>query len=99
MEANNAERIGGRWLVRHSAIQSLAHTDSPDVEGQLLSLLKTTRDPDDIIYCQAILNEIGSSVAIPFLEKNLTSRKRDVKTAAQFAIEAIKARHRSEVNE
>jgi hypothetical protein len=43
-------------------------------------------------YCHARLNAIGSSKAIPQLEKNLKSRKADVKMSARFAIEAIKAR-------
>jgi HEAT repeat protein len=81
-----------RWLVRHSAIQALRHTDSPAVEDQLLHLLEATSDPYDMTYCHATLNEIGSARAIPFLEKNLKSRKRDVKMSAKFAIEAIKAR-------
>jgi hypothetical protein len=42
--------------------------------------------------CHATLNEIGSAKAIPLLEKNLKSRKVDVKMSAKFAIEAIKAR-------
>jgi HEAT repeat protein len=81
-----------RWLVRHAAIQALRHTDSPAVEDQLLHLLEATSDPYDMTYCQATLNEIGSPKAIPFLEKNLKSRKVDVKMSAKFAIEAIKAR-------
>lgn len=81
-----------RWLVRHSAIQSLKHTNSPKVEDVILHVLETTSDPDDLVYCQATLNEIGSAKAIPFIAKNLKSRKRDVKDSAQSAIEAIEAR-------
>jgi HEAT repeat protein len=81
-----------RWLVRHSAIQSLKRTNSPNVEGMILHVLETTSDPYDLVYCQATLNEIGSAKAIPFIAKNLKSRKRDVKDSAQFAIEAIEAR-------
>ena len=81
-----------RWLVRHSAIQSLKRTDSPKVEEMILHVLETTSDPYDLVYCQATLNEIGSAKAIPFIAKNLKSRKRDVKDSAQSAIEAIEAR-------
>ena len=81
-----------RWLVRHSAIQSLKRTNSPKVEDMILHVLETTSDPNDLVYCQATLNEIGSAKAIPFIAKNLKSRKRDVKDSAQFAIEAIEAR-------
>ena len=81
-----------RWQVRHSAIQALAHSESPEAEDRLLDLLRATSDPYDITYCQGILNKIGTAKAIPLLEKNLKSRKRDVKGTAQFAIEAIKRR-------
>jgi HEAT repeat protein len=81
-----------RWLVRHSAMQALKHTDSPAVEDHVLHLPGATSDPNDMTYCHARLNAIGSSKAIPQLEKNLKSRKADVKMSARFAIEAIKAR-------
>ena len=45
-----------RWLVRHSAIQSLKHTNASEVEDRILDLLKTTSDPYDLVYCQATLN-------------------------------------------
>lgn len=75
-----------RWLVRHSAIQALQRTSSPEAEDKVLHLLRTTSDPYDLVYCQATLKEIGSTKAIPFITKNLKSRKRDVKDSAQSAI-------------
>ena len=83
-----------RWLVRHSAIQSLKRTNSPKVEDMILHVLETTTNPHDLVYCQATLNEIGSAKAIPFIAKNLKSRKRDVKVSARLAIEAIEGRER-----
>lgn len=84
-----------RWLVRHAAIQSLVRTDSPESEDRIIDILETTNDPYDIVYCHATLNKIGSTKAIPFIEKNLKSRKRDVKDSARFAIEAIQGRERN----
>ena len=81
-----------RWLVRHSAIQSLRLTDTPEAEDKLIDLLVTTTDTHDMIYCHATLNEIGSTKSLLYLEKNLSSRKRDVKLSAKSAIEAIKSR-------
>jgi HEAT repeat protein len=86
-----------RWLVRYSAIKALKYTDPPEPENRLLQLLQNTTDPNDMIYCQATLSEIGTAKALPFIEKNLKSRKRDVKMSAQFAIEAIKVRESSPV--
>jgi HEAT repeat protein len=85
----------GRWLVRHSAIESLVRTNSPEVEDHLIHHLETTTDPFDVAYCQGTLNQVGTAKAIPFIAKNLKSRKRDVKDSAQAAIEAIQARERS----
>ena len=81
-----------RWLVRHSAIQSLRLTETPEVEDKLIELLVRTTDPYDMTYCHATLSEIGSAKSLPYLQKNLSSRKRDVKDSAQWAIEAIKSR-------
>jgi HEAT repeat protein len=81
-----------RWLVRHSAIRALRHADSPEAEDQLIEVLNTTGDPYDVVYCQATLNEIGTAKSIPHLQKNLDSRKRDVKSSARYAIEAIESR-------
>jgi HEAT repeat protein len=80
-------------LVRHAAIKSLKLTNSPTVEDMILNVLKTTSDPYDLVYRQT-LNEIGSAKAIPFIAKNLKSRKRDVKDSARLAIEAIEGRGR-----
>ena len=82
-----------RWLVRHSAIQALNNTNSPEVEDKILTVLAGSNDPDDLVYCQSTLNRVGSIKSLPVLEKSLKSRKRDVKHSAQAAIEAIEARY------
>jgi HEAT repeat protein len=81
-----------RWLVRHAAIRSLERCTNTEAEDKLLEILVTTSDSDDVIYCHATLNQIGTCKALPALTQNLKSRKRDVKKSAQAAIEAIKAR-------
>ncbi len=86
-----------RWRVLHSAIQARKLTDSQEAEGWLLELLQTTDDPNDVTYCHATLSEIGTAKALPFIRKNLKSRKRDVRASAQWAIEAINARMRGEI--
>lgn len=81
-----------RWLVRHAAIRSLSNVSSSEPEERLLALLGSTTDPDDLIYCHATLNRIGTSKSLAALRTNLTSRKRDVRISAAAAIEAIEAR-------
>lgn len=84
--------VDKRWLVRHSAIQALNNTESPEAEDRLLLVLATSTDPDDLIYCHATLNRIGTVKSLSRLREGLKSRKRDVKLSAQAAIEAIQAR-------
>lgn len=85
----------GRWLVRYSAIKSLALTEAPEAEDRLIELLAKTTDPNDMTYCHATLSEIGSIKSLPYIQNNLGSRKLDVKQSAEWAIEAIKSRQAS----
>ena len=82
-----------RWLVRHAAIRALKNCDSPVAEEKLISLLESTDDQDDKIYCHSTLNQIGTPRSIPAIRQNLTSRKRDVKASALAAIVSIQARY------
>ena len=82
-----------KWLIRHSAIQSLKNASDSIAETALIEILTNSDDPYDLTYANATLNKIGTLRAIPFLEKHLKSRKRDVKDSAMYAIEEIKKRH------
>ncbi|QBP76624.1 HEAT repeat domain-containing protein [Herbaspirillum huttiense] len=84
-----------RWLVRHSAIKSLMYCHHPEAEDKLISVLENTDSSYEIVYCQATLNNIGTSKALPALSKNLKSRKPDVKISAELAVEAILQRQSS----
>lgn len=81
-----------KWQIRQSAIQSLKNAENSIAEKALIEILSVSEDQYDLIYANATLNNMGTERAIPFLEKHLNSRKRDVKTSAKFAIESIKKR-------
>lgn len=81
-----------KWLIRHSAIKSLNHSSDSVAEAALIEIIDVSNDPYNLIYSNATLNRIGTARAIPYLEKHLKSRKRDVKLSAQYAIEEIKKR-------
>ena len=83
-----------KWLIRHSAIQSLKFSDDPMAETALIEIIIHSEDPYNLSYANATLNNIGTLRAIPYLEKHIKSRKRDVKLSAQLAIESISKRHR-----
>jgi HEAT repeat protein len=82
-----------KWLIRHSAIQSLNNSSDSVAETALIEILDSSDDSYNLIYSNATLNRIGTLRAIPHLEKHLKSRKRDVKVSAKFAIEEILKRN------
>ena len=81
-----------KWTIRQSAIQSLKNSEDKIAEKTLIGILSNSEDQYDLTYANATLNNIGTEKAIPYLEKHLNSRKRDVKGSAKFAIESIKKR-------
>ena len=78
-----------KWLIRHSAIQSLDNSLDPDAETALTEILDNSDDPYNLTYANTTLYKIGTIKAIPHLEKHLKSRKRDVKNTAKCAIDEI----------
>ena len=82
-----------KWLVRHSAIQSLNNSLDPIAETTLIAILDSSDDAYNLFYANATLNRIGTRRAISHLEKHLKSRKRDVRDTAKSAIEQIKKRY------
>ena len=85
-----------KWSIRYSAIQSLNNSVDPVAESILIEILDSSDDPFNLIYSNAVLNRIGTLRALPYLEKHLKSRKRDVKDSAKFAIEEILKRNKEE---
>jgi len=83
-----------KWLIRHSAILSLNNSSDGLAETVLIDIITNSDESIDSTYANATLGDVGTARAIPFLEKNLRSRKKDVKGSAEYAIEEIKRRHR-----
>lgn len=81
-----------RWLIRHRAISALNQSSGDEAENALIDILDNSMDPDDLTYTNATLNRIGTPRAIPYIERHLSSRKRDVKLSAKLAIEEIEKR-------
>ncbi len=82
-----------KWLIRHSAIQALNNSKDKIAEKTLIDVLETSKDHNDIAYANATLNKTGTLAAVPYLEKHLNSKKRDVKMSAKFAIDEIQKRN------
>ena len=84
-----------KWQIRHSAIGALKKTNDEIVEITLLNILNSTNDKHNIIYCISTLYNVGTIKAIPHLEQHLTSRTRDIKNGAEYAINEINNRIKS----
>lgn len=82
-----------KWLIRYSAIQSLNNAIDSIAETALIEILNTSDDPYNLTYTNSTLNKIGTQRSLPYLEKHLKSKKRDVRDSAKFAIEEIKKRN------
>lgn len=82
-----------KWLIRYSAIQSLNNAVDSIAETALIEILNTSDDPFNLTYANSTLNKIGTQRSLPYLEKHLQSKKRDVRDSAKFTIEEIKKRN------
>lgn len=82
-----------KWLIRYAAIRAFANTKDGLAEAILIEIIDISDDPHDLLYANATLNKIGTLKAIPYLQKHIKSRKRDVKDSAKLAIEEIEKRN------
>lgn len=88
------DALKDRWpQVRNAAMAALGGSPSAKAEPALLEIIRRSSDPYELMYSQGSLARIGSPKAIPFLETHAASRKRDVRSTAQGAIDAIRRRH------
>ena len=82
-----------KWQIRHSAIFALRSSENPLAKKALYFYLNQDDEKKyeyEIIYSIASLGKIGNISDIKVLEKFLHSKKRDIKTSAEFAINTIK---------
>ena len=82
-----------RWMVRQAAIKALDNSANPETEMRVIDHLAATTDPYEQTYCHAVLSTIGTLRSLPVIEANLKSRKRDVKSSAQWASSQIRLRN------
>lgn len=85
-----------KWLIRHSAIQALqsAHTDiSREALRYWVSQQDETTCKYELIYAQAALGHIGTPEDISLLEIHTSSRIRDVRDTAAYAIRNIQSKY------
>lgn len=84
-----------KWLIRHSALNALGSSSTHANREALLFFINQEDEKKyeyEIIYANASLGSIGSKEDIPFLEKHVKSRKKDIRDSARFAIDRIKER-------
>ena len=84
-----------KWQIRHSALDALGSSPTKANRNALLFFINQEDENKykyEIIYANASLGKIGLKEDIPFLEKHIKSRKRDIRASALFAIDRIKER-------
>lgn len=84
-----------KWLVRHSAIQALAASDT-EASREAVRYWVLQEDEKrykyELIYGNATLGGIGTPDDIALLERHVHSRIRDVRDSAMYAINNIRQR-------
>ncbi len=84
-----------KWQIRHSALDALGSSATKANRNALLFFINQEDEKKyeyEIIYANASLGKIGLKEDIPFLEKHIKSRKRDIRDSTLFAIDRIKQR-------
>jgi len=84
-----------KWLIRHSAIYALRASDTEESREALRCWLRQEDEKKykfELIYANAAMGVVGRTEDIRLLEKHASSRIRDIRDSANFAIEAIRSR-------
>lgn len=84
-----------KWLIRHSAISALGSSATQANRDALLFYINQEDEKKykyEITYANGALGQIGLKSDIPYLEKHIKSRKRDIRETAQYAIDRINER-------
>lgn len=84
-----------KWQIRHSALSALGSSATHANRDALLYFINQEDEKKyeyEIIYANASLGKIGLKEDIPFLEKHIKSRKKNISDSALFAIDRIKER-------
>lgn len=82
-------------LIRHSAIYALRASDT-EISREAVRYWVRQEDEKkykyELIYAQAALGEIGEEADIALLEKHISSRIRDIRDSAKYAVGNIRKR-------
>lgn len=71
-----------RWQIRFPAIDLLGNCKEPEVENELINLLETSNDPDEVLCICNTLQNIGTKKSIPFLIEKTKHKNQWVRAAA-----------------
>jgi uncharacterized membrane protein YheB (UPF0754 family) len=79
------------WQVKYSAINALSNTNNPKVEKRMIAIMEsTTEGKYEIIYPMSVLYNCGSVNCIPFIEKQILSKSRNIKSQAIETVKQLK---------
>jgi hypothetical protein len=79
------------WQVKYSAINALKNTHNPEVEKKMIAIMEnTTEGKYEIIYPMSVLYNCGSVNCIPFIEKQIQNKSRNIKNQAIETVKQLK---------
>lgn len=84
-----------KWQIRQSALNALGSSSTKESKEALSYYLNQEDEKKyeyEIVYSNASLGKIGTKKDIPLLQKHASSRKRDIRESAKFAIDSINNR-------
>jgi len=80
------------WRIRQSAIMALSKTNQEAVKNKLRNIIRdfqTRKDKLDVVYATAVIGQIGDTSDATMLQELLSSKVKDIRDSAQFAIQSI----------
>ena len=80
------------WKIRHKAILALSKADQEIAKTRLRTIIQEfekKKDKLDVVYAVAVIGQIGDNSDITALQKLLSSKIKDIRDSAQFAIQRI----------
>ncbi len=79
------------WQVRYSAINAFKNTHNPEVEKRMIGIMENTIEGKyEIIYPMSVLYNCGSVNCIPFIEKQIQNKSRNIKSQAIETVKQLK---------
>ena len=83
------------WKIRHNAILALSKANQDVAKENIREIIRSFRerkDKLDVVYATAVIGQIGDNSDIAMLQELLSSKVKDVRDSAKFAIQSLQSK-------